>query len=123
MIMPCLSGDGMHVGYLSEEEGSDSIGGITLVCILLDHKTLVQLGLMALFMLVLIVGVQAMGHVCRHQKTSLNCSLKKPLNINNIQDTMHLSSTKSVSAIGRYCNYKSVWCVLNPFGTSSQYDR
>jgi hypothetical protein len=71
----------------------------------------------------LIVGVQAMGHVCRHQKTSPNCSLKKPLNINNIQDTMHLSSTKSVSATGRYCNYKSVWCVLNPFGTSSQYDR
>jgi hypothetical protein len=70
----------------------------------------------------LIVGVQAMGHVCRHQKTLLNCSLKKPLTI-NIQDTMHLSSTKSVSATCRYCNYKSVWCVLNPFGTSSQYDR
>jgi hypothetical protein len=53
LIMPCLSGDGTHVAYLSEKEGSDSIGGITLVCILLDHKTLVQLGLMALFMLVL----------------------------------------------------------------------
>ena len=58
-----------------EERRSDSVGGISLVLIVLDDYALLEQGGMLSIMLVAVVGVDGMCHVSTDQKAILDGSL------------------------------------------------
>ena len=51
-----------------KQESCDSASSISLVCVMLDNKPLLQFWPMVFFMLIYEIRVNSMSHVCRHYK-------------------------------------------------------